>query len=246
MGHPQSATAGNDGHLVHAVGPRQVPGCQRVTNFVIGGFSLLFLCHHFFTFGTHQDLVAGIFEVIHFDDRFIMPRGPESCLIHNVANVGAGEPNRVGSKTLEIHLIRQWNIAHVNLEDLVATIQRRFAHRDVPVKASGSQQRRIQHVRSIRRGDNNRRFAGIEPIHLTENLIQRLLAFVVPATKPRSTLAPNGINFVNENDGRRVLAGRLEQIANPTSPHTHKHLDKLTAVDREEGNSGLSRHRACQ
>ncbi len=56
---------------------------------------------------------------------------------------------------------------------------------------------------------------GVEPVHLREHLVERLLALVVTAAEPGAALAADGVDLVDEDDGRRLLARRLEQVADP-------------------------------
>src|SRR5215472_9337281 len=56
----------------------------------------------------------------------------------------------------------------------------------------------------------------------------------------------NGVDFVDEDDARRVFLSLFEQVAYAAGPHAHKHLHKIRAGDGEEGHIGLTRHRTCQ
>ena len=74
-------------------------------------------------------------------------------------------------------------------------------------------------------------------------MVERLLFFIVP-TQPRKGTpgAAQGVEFVNKNDGWRHQPGLLKQVAHARRAHTHKHLDKLAARDREKRHPGLPRH----
>ena len=71
--------------------PGQHPGQQRMARLVIGGHLLFLAGEHFFALGAHQDLVAGVFEVVHVDFVFAVARGPQGRFVDQVAEVGAGQ-----------------------------------------------------------------------------------------------------------------------------------------------------------
>ena len=66
------------------------------------------------------------------------------------------------------------------------------------------------------------------------------------AAEARTTLTTDGVDLVDEDDGRCRLFRLLEQAANTARAHTDKHLDELRAGDAEERNVGLARNSACE
>src|SRR5271167_2755912 len=54
------------------------------------------------------------------------------------------------------------------------------------------------------------------------------------------------VNFVNEDDARRVLLALLEEIADAARADADEHLDEVRTRDREEGNVGFAGNRARQ
>src|SRR5690606_28815634 len=81
------------------------------------------------------------------------------------------------------------------------------------IETPGAQQRRIEHVGAVRRGDDDHIGMLVEAIHLDQNLVERLLAFVVPAADANPALAADGINLINKNDAGGVAFRFLEQVA---------------------------------
>ena len=67
----------------------------------------------------------------------------------------------------------------MHLEDLLAAHLIGGTHDDAPIEASRSQQRRVEDLRAVGGGEHDDALATREPVHLGENLIQRLLALVV-------------------------------------------------------------------
>ena len=114
------------------------------------------------------------------------------------------------------------------------------------IKSAGAKQRRIKNVRSVGRRNDDYGVAALEAIHLTENLIESLLAFVMASAKSRAALASDGVDLVDENDRRSLSFSRREQVANTTGSHTDKHLDKFTTVDAEERHARFTGNRSGQ
>src|SRR5207247_11098342 len=96
------------------------------------------------------------------------------------------------------------------------------------------EERGIENVGTVRRRDKNDAFVRFEAVHLDEQLVERLLALVVPAAEARAAVTADGVDFVDEDDARRVLLALLEQIANAAGADADEHLDEVRSADREE------------
>src|SRR6185437_11391365 len=92
----------------------------------------------------------------------------------------------------------------------------------------------------VRRADQDDVLVDRESVHLDEQLVQGLLAFVVAASDTGAAMAADGIEFVDEDDARCRLLGLLEQVADATGADTDEHLDEVGAGDREERHAGLT------
>ena len=71
-------------------------------------------------------------------------------------------------------------------EDLLAAAQVGAVDDDAPVEPARPQERRVEHVRPVRGGDEDDALVRVEAVHLDEQRVQRLLALVVPAAEPRA------------------------------------------------------------
>ena len=83
--------------------------------------------------------------------------------------------------------------------------------------------------------------AGVEAVHLREHLVQRLLALVVAAEHARVAALADGVQLVDEDDGRRLGRGLLEEVAHARRAHADEHLHELGAGEAEERNARLAR-----
>lgn len=79
----------------------------------------------------------------------------------------------------------------------------------------------------------------LKAIELDEKLVERLLGVVLVFRTP---LAPDGVELVDEDDGRRILAGRGEELSNPASPDADEHFVKLGARSDKKLLSSLVSH----
>ena len=95
----------------------------------------------------------------------------------------------------------------MDLEQLAATGERRPIDRDVAIEPPG---------RNSAGSSTSGRFVAAstitvvgraEAVHFAEDLIERLLAFIVPAAQARAALPADGVDFVDEQDGRRGWPG---------------------------------------
>ena len=120
---------------------------------------------------------------------------------------------------------------------------------DAAVEAPGAQQRLVEDLRAVRRAEDDHVGAGLEAVHLGEDLVQRLLALVVAAADPAHVArarAADRVELVDEDDRRRRLLGLLEQVADARGADAHDRLDELRGRHREEGGVRLARDRAGQ
>ena len=69
--------------------------------------------------------------------------------------------------------------ASVHAQDLLAPQQVGPVHDDLTVEAARPHERRVQDVGAVRGGHDDDALAGVEPVHLDQQLVQRLLALVV-------------------------------------------------------------------
>jgi hypothetical protein len=83
-----------------------------------------------------------------------------------------------------------------------------------------------------------------EAVHLDQQLVQRLLALVVAAAEAGAAMAADRIDFVDEDDARRVLLRLLEHVADAAGTDADEHLDEVGARDGEERHIGFTGHRA--
>ncbi len=128
----------------------------------------------------------------------------------------------------------------MDLEDLLAADHVRIGDDDLPVEAAGPEQRRVEHVGPVGRGDEDDALVRLEAVHLDEELVQRLLALVVAAAETGAAMATDRVDLVDEDDAGRILLRLLEHVADAARADADEHLDEVRAGDGEERNVGLA------
>ena len=108
----------------------------------------------------------------------------------------------------------------------------------------GPQQRGVEDVGAVGGRHHHDALGGLEAVHLGEHLVQRLLALVVAAAETGAALATDGVDLVDEDDRGGLLAGGLEEVADPRRADTDEHLHEVGAGDRDERHAGLTGHGA--
>jgi len=116
---------------------------------------------------------------------------------------------------------------------------------DLPIKAAGAQQGRVEDFRTVGCRQQHQARCRVEAVHLHQQLVECLFLLVVPADIGAARAAER-IEFVDEDDRRRLLPRLFEQVAHAGGADADEHLDEFRAADREERHARLAGHRARQ
>ncbi len=128
----------------------------------------------------------------------------------------------------------------MHVQDLLAALHVGHVHHDLAVEAAGREQRGVENVGAVGGGDEDNGVVGLKAVHLNEQLVQRLLAFVVAAAQARAALTADGIDFVDEDDGGACFLCLLEQVAYTGGAYAYEHLHEVGTRDAEERNARLA------
>ena len=150
------------------------------------------------------------------------------------------KPGGLAGEHLEVDALGERLALRVHLEDALAALEVGRVDADLAVEATGTQQRGVEDVGTVRRRDEDDVRLGVEAVHLDEELVQRLLALVVPAAEAGAAVAADRVDLVDEDDGRRVLLGLVEEVAHAARADAHEHLDEVRTGDRVERHARLT------
>ena len=118
---------------------------------------------------------------------------------------------------------------------------------DSPVEAPWPQQSLVEDIGTVGRGQDDHSLAGLEAIHLGQDLVEGLLLLVVPAdAQARAPAAADGIQLVDEDDRRRCLARLQEKIAHPRCADSDDRFNEFGGRLAEERDLRFARHGASE
>ena len=127
--------------------------------------------------------------------------------------------------------------ARVDLEDRLAAGDVGRRDEDLAVEAARAQQRRVELLEQVRRGDHDQVAGRVEAVHLDQQLVERLLALGVDVG---AALRADGVELVDEDDRRAALARLGEQAPDPRGAQPGEHLDERGRRLGEELRAGLA------
>ena len=234
-----SARDNRDG--MHRILRRQAAGGNRVSGLVVSGQTGLLLSHDAaLLLRSHDDLEEGILDLVHGDAAAVAACGEQCRLVEQILQIRAGKSGGGFGNRIKVDIACERLAARMDFEDLLTTLHIRCADIDLTVKASRTEQRRIQNVLTVGRRDDDDTFVGAEAVHLNQQLVERLLALVVSAAQSGASVASDRVDLVDEHDGRRVLLRLFEQVAHARCADTDIQLDEVRTGDRQERHTGLT------
>ena len=237
----QRLAARNDRDLVHRVGVLQDMPHQGVTALVVGDGRALDVGHHAaLALRTGDHALHGLLDLVHRDLVLMAARGEQRGLVEEIRQVGAGKAHGELGQLLELDVLGKRLVLGVHAQDLLAAAHVGAVHGDLTVKTAGTQQRRVQDVRTVGGGQQNHGLGLVKAVHLDQQLVQGLLALVVTAAQAGAALATDGVDLVDKDDRGRLRLGLFEQVAHAGSAHAHEHLHKVGAGDGEERHARLT------
>ncbi len=167
-------------------------------------------------------------------------------LVDEIREIGARHSRRAARQRRDVHVVGDGLVAQMDLENSLTASEIRCVDDDLPVEAAGAQKRGVEHVGPVGGRDENHAVVRLEPVHLDEQLVERLLSLVVTAAKACTPVPAYGINLVDEDDTWRVCFPLLEEVADAARADADEHLDEVGTRHREERTRGLAGDRLRQ
>ena len=197
----QGLTAADNRDLVDRIGMLQDVAHQGMTALVVGNRGALGLGHHAtLALRTGNHALHRFLDLVHRDHRTMTASGQQRRLVEQVRQIGTSKANGHLGELLKLNVLVHRLVLSMHAQDLLAALYVRAVNRDLAVKTAGTQQRRIQNVGAVGRGDQDDRLAFLKTVHLDQQLVERLLALVVAAAQTGSALTSHGIDLVNKDD----------------------------------------------
>ena len=207
---------------------RRHRGDESVAGLVVRRVALLFVGqNHGAPLDAHEYFVLRHFEIEHGDKLAILARRPESGFIHQICEIGAGKSGSAARDHREVDIVRKRHFASVHAQNLFAAFHVRARYHNAAIETAGPQKRRIKYIRPVRGGNQDHAFVRFKAVHFDEQRVQGLLTLVMATAETGAAMAADRVDFIYENDARRVLLALLEEVANPACAHADKHLDEI-------------------
>ena len=233
---------GDNGDLLHGGGVLLLEGHHGVAHLVIGHQPLFELGEHrVLLLRAGDDQLEGGQQVVLIHRPAAQADGPEGGLVDQVGQVRAHGAGGGQGDLVQVHVLRQADVAGMDLEGGQTSGQVGPVHRDAPVEAAGAQKGLVQHLRPVGGRQEDDALSGVKAVHLGQELVEGLLPLVVAAHAVVPGLA-DGVDLVDKDDAGGHLVGLFEEVADPAGAHAHEHLHKVGAADGEEGHVGLAGH----
>ncbi len=241
----QRAATADDRDLMHRIGTFQKVADQGVAAFVVGdGGAGALVQHTALALGTGDDALHGILHLGVGDDVFVATRREDGRLVEQVCQVRTGEARGELGDAGKIHVVGQRLVLGMDPQDLLAALHVGGIDHDLAVEAAGAQQCRVKDVCAVGCRDEHHGIVCLKAVHFHQQLVQGLLALVVATAQAGTTLTANGVDLVDEDDGRASFLGLLEQVAHAGSAYAHEHLHEVGAGNAEERHARLAGYSA--
>ena len=154
-----------------------------MAGFVVRGPAAVLKADHHLAFGAEHDPLERVGEVGFVDDVVVATGCKERSLVDEIREI---RPDHAGGRrrdSPEVDVRPERHVARVHAEDRFPAGPVGRLHRDPAVETSGSEQGLVEDVGAIGRTDDDHVRGRVEPVHLGQDLIQGLLAFVVAAAE---------------------------------------------------------------
>ena len=218
-----------------------------VTDFVVG--NNLFLCgrnYRALALVTGDNSFNGFLQIFLLHHVTMHFYSSQRTLIDNIGKLCTAGSGCCPRQRAIVDIVCHTHVTCMNLQDSLTALKIRQLNRNTAVKTSRTQQRLIQRFRTVGSCQNNYTLAAVKTVHLTQQLIQSLLAFIIAAELTVITAFADGIDFIDKYYARCLFLRLLEQIAHTGSAHADEHFYKFTAADAEERHLGFACYRTRQ
>ena len=148
--------------------------------------------------------------------------GGRDLFVYEVGQIGATETRCGPRDNFKVDIFTKRYLADMDLQDSMPSLQIGPVDNDSTVKPSRSKESRVKNIGTVCGRHDDHAFIGLKAVHFNQELVQRLLPFVMSPPQSRSPMSSHGIDFVDEDDGGCVSFSKFEEVSNPGSTDTHE------------------------
>ena len=136
----------------------------------------------------------------------------ERRLVYYIGKLGSGCTGRHARDVRIIDIRLGFYLLGVNAEYFFSALQVGKLYRNAAVKAAGTCKSGIKHLGAVGRCKNDNARVALKAVHLSKELVERLLALII-AADPALALLTDSIYLVYEDDAGGFFLCLAEQVA---------------------------------
>ena len=182
-----------------------------MTGFMVGGnFAFIFFHEMTFAFWAEHDFFDGFQQFGVANDGFVAAGGQNSGFVHKIHQIGTGEAWRAFGEFFDVDVFFQGFVFGVDGQDGFAVADIWWVEDDAAVKAAWTEEGWVEDIGTVGGGDDDDAEIWFKAVHFYQDLVEGLFTFIVRTAHAGTTLATDGVDFVDKDDTRRVLFGFSE------------------------------------
>ena len=152
----QGLTAADDRDLMNRIGMLQDVAHQSVAALMVGNRGAFGLGHHAtLALRSSNHALHRLLDLVHRDHGTMTASGQQRRLVEQVRQIGTSKANGHLGELLKLDVLVHRLVLGMHTQDLLAALHVRTVDRNLAVKTAGTQQRRIQNVGAVGRGDQD-------------------------------------------------------------------------------------------
>ncbi len=217
---------------------------DRVSCLVICGKALFLFGNYLgMLCGADDDLYHRLLHIGHTDKSFSFSCSKKRRFVKEIFKIGSREADCCFCDCFKAYVSFEGFAASVNLEDSLSALDIGVIDRDFAVESARTKESGVKDIGTVCRCHNDNAVIRAEAVHLNEELVKRLLSFIVTAAETCASVTSHSVDFVYKDDTCGVFLCGFEKVTHTRRAHTYVHFDKVRTRNREEGNSRFSCNR---
>jgi hypothetical protein len=133
---------------------------------VVGHNAPFAFIHQGFTLAAQQNFVERLLEIVAIDLRLATARSRQCGLVHQVGQISSRKARGCTSQLLQIHIRGQENTTCMDTQNCLPTVPLWSIYHHLAIKATGTQERRVQDFRTVGGGQDHDGLVRLEAVHL--------------------------------------------------------------------------------
>lgn len=243
----RAGRARNDRDLANRNAVFLFRGDERMTDFMVSD-DLLFILRddHALLFAAGDHVFGRVVEIRLRNAGTVRANGGECGFVQDIRQLRAGCAGRCVRDAFEIDVRLEYLLFRVDVQNFKSAVHIGQLDGDSAVETTGAKQCFIENLGAVRRAQHHDALAGLEAVHFSQQLIQRLFLLVVVRNAAGIALFADCVDFVDEDDARRLLSSLFEQVAHARGARADEHFNELRAAYEKERTARFAGDRLCE